>query len=222
MQLCCINMFASLLYPVNQPNALEVNSLDELSGILSEDINFTHYVRPIDENIHLFARILIAANFKGIDVMVSNSSVKQLIANHLDKSGIHTIGKVALVEDIVTLTHAFLLIIQQEHVRLHLKIVSDDAGRKFHTDRYDLRLLCTYVGAGTEWIDNQYVNRAKLVGGDNDSIIKDPSKIKTMQSFEVGILKGEASEINKGKGIVHRSPSIEQNNESRLLLRLDY
>jgi hypothetical protein len=77
------------------------------------------------------------------------------------------------------------------------------------------------VGSGTEWIEDRFVNRNSLVGGNNDSIIKDPSKIKTMNPFEVGILKGEASAANKGKGVVHRSPPIQHKNEKRLVFRLD-
>jgi hypothetical protein len=113
-------------------------------------------------------------------------------------------------------------IIKEDVVHLYLKVVSNDACSKFHTDLYDLRLLCTYMGKGTEWVEEQYVNRKMLMKGENHQIIKDKTKVQTMEPFEVGILKGEASAKNKNRGIVHRSPPISQSGEKRLLLRLDY
>ena len=215
-------MLSLSFFDIKKPKALAAQSLDELSGIGKPYTNLAYYKRPVDEDIHLFVKTLIDRDFRGFDAVVSSHSIKEVVANELDKVAVHTSGKIGLAEDIANLTQLFLSITRQEHTHLYLKLVSDDACRKFHTDRYDLRLLCTYVGAGTEWIEDRYVNRNKLVGGDNESIIKDASKIKTMQPFEVGILKGEASLQNKGKGIVHRSPPIQHKNEKRLLLRLDY
>ena len=212
-------MFASLF--TRKPSAFEAHSLSALAAISKPSINLVHHQRVFDEDIHLFANTLMANNFNGIDAVITADSVKELIANELDKSAVHTSGKLTLRDDMVSLTHLFLSITQKQQTRLLLKIVCDDACRKFHTDRYDLRLLCTYVGSGTEWIEDRFVNRNSLEGGNNDSIIKDPSKIKTMKPFEVGILKGEASAANKGKGVVHRSPPIQQKNEKRLVFRLD-
>lgn len=59
------------------------------------------------------------------------------------------------------------------------------------------------------------------MGGTNDEIIRDWSRINRLQQFDVAILKGEASTANYGKGIVHRSPPVSAQKEKRLLLRLD-
>ena len=39
-------------------------------------------------------------------------------------------------------------------VRMRFEHVIDDSCRKFHVDAVGLRLLCTYAGAGTEWVNN--------------------------------------------------------------------
>ena len=200
----------------------EAFSLDGLREIISPDVNFCYIKRNIDEDIVLFARLLIEHKFKGIKEVVTKGNVKSVITEQLDNTQIHTSGKVLMAEDITRITTCFMEIINQEAVQLYLKVVDNDACTKFHTDRYDLRLLCTYIGKGTEWIEEPYVNRKMLMHGENHHIIRDFTQVQTMQPFEVGILKGEASKKNKNKGIVHRSPPIAHLSETRLLLRLDY
>ena len=210
------------LFKKKQIYATEAYSLDALHQINSSDVNFTHLKRKPDEDIVLFARLLIENSFKGINEVVTIENVKSVITARLDSTQLHTSGKSLLAEDIASIATCFMGIINEEAVRLYLKIVDNDACAKFHTDRYHLRLLCTYIGKGTEWIEEYYVNRKMLMRGENHQIIKDPMKVQTMEPFEIGILKGEASMKNKDKGIVHRSPPISQTGEKRLLLRLDF
>ncbi len=202
--------------------AAQVASLRELSAIQSEEINLACLKRPIQEEIVQYATILIEHNFKGIHAVVRRDSVKAVVSEQLDNHQWYLTGKCFLTDDVTRLTTAFMDIIKEDVVQLHLKVVSDDACSKFHTDRYDLRLLCTYIGKGTEWVEDAYVNRAKLMNGENHQIIKNEFKIQHMQPFEVGVLKGEGSSKNKNKGIVHRSPPVSHAGEKRLLLRLDY
>jgi hypothetical protein len=119
------------------------------------------------------------------------------------------------------LIYQFAAICNAEYVRVHLKTVANDACRKFHIDGYNLRLLCSYAGPGTEWTYNENVNRKYLGEGENEQIIKDWGHINQLNSFDVAILKGELPHKRTGNGIVHRSPAIEQTREHRLLLRID-
>lgn len=210
------------IFNKKQIHSTEAYSLDGLREIISSDVNFTHFKRNPDEDIVLFARLLIEHQFKGINEVVTKDSVKPVITDQLDNTQLHVSGKSLLAEDIAGIATCFIDIIKAEAVRLHLKVVDDDACAKFHTDYYDLRLLCTYLGKGTEWVEEPYVNRKMLMHGENHQIIRDSTKVQTMQPFEIGILKGEASKKNKKLGIVHRSPPITQTGEKRLLLRLDY
>ena len=54
---------------------------------------------------------------------------------------------------------------------VHLRVISDDSCRKFHTDGYPLRLFTTYLGRGTEWLPEKATNR-KGLGKSNDLIVK--------------------------------------------------
>ncbi len=210
------------IFNKKQIHSTEAYSLDGLREIISPDVNFTHFKRNPDEDIVLFARLLMEYQFKGIKEAVTKENVKSVITERLDNTQLHVSGKSLLAEDIARIAVCFMNIIKEDVVQLYLKVVDNDACAKFHTDRYDLRLLCTYIGKGTEWIEEPYVNRKMLMHGENHHIIKDSTKVQSMQPFEVGILKGEASKKNKNIGIVHRSPPISESGEKRLLLRLDY
>lgn len=214
-------MFLSYFSKKKQAHASQRYSLEALSDITLPYINFTYFKRTVDPNINLFAHLLIEQNFSGINETVTRTSVRSVVAEKFDQSQLHIRGKSLFTDDITQLTTLFLDLVEEDVVQLHLKVVDNDACSKFHTDLYHLRLLCTYAGKGTEWIEEPYVSRKMLMHGENHQIIRDFTKVQTMQPFEVAILKGEASAKNKNRGIVHRSPPILQTGEKRLLLRLD-
>lgn len=89
-------------------------------------------------------------------------------------------------------------------VRMRLEHVIDDSCRKFHVDAVGLRLLCTYAGPGTEWVD-------------------DAGRIRRMASMEVAVFKGSAFP-GAGPRVLHRSPPLSTGThagQSRLVLCID-
>ena len=197
-----------------------VTTLEDIASINSPELNLVYFKRPAVKEIEHFTRHLIATNFRGVNEIVTPACYHDVLQAHLEAPQCYT-GKDELMEDVTTLTGLFFKITNAKRIRMIMKIVADDACRKFHTDAYRLRLLCTYAGAGTEWIADQYANRKKLVGGTNKDIIKDPGMIQHMEPFEVGILKGEIAGKCIGHGIIHRSPELKCGSEKRFLLRLD-
>ena len=195
---------------------------DDLQKILHPDVNLVYYKRPPDREIDTYIHLLMQQPFKGINTVINMQNLVTVISDQLMDVGSASLGKSRMQEDIIAMASVFFKITGAAHLRLILKIVADDACRKFHTDAYDLRLLCTYSGKGTEWVNDQFVNRKKLFYGENKDIIRDASKIRCMEPFEVAILKGEVPSRPNVKGIVHRSPPIEQDGEKRLLLRIDF
>ena len=81
------------------------------------------------------------------------------------------------------------------------------------------RLLTTYVGAGTEWLRDEDVERTAL-GGEDNSLVRKPGAIsQVLETGWVGILKGERA--CPGRGLVHRSPPMPPGSPGRVLLRID-
>jgi len=97
---------------------------------------------------------------------------------------------------------------------------------RFHIDRVGIRMLCTYRGPGTEWLDDRYADRTFL--GSNaltemytgSGLILDQAAIHSAPTFAVVLLKGSLWQGNAGKGVIHRSPQIEDGS-SRVLVAMD-
>ena len=106
-------------------------------------------------------------------------------------------------------------------VTMRLVTTNEDGCRRFHADRTNLRLLCTYRGPGTEWLPDEQVDRLALEkGAPNDSIVRHGSPSE-LAPFWAGIMKGEGYPGNKGRGLVHRSPAIGGSGQTRVLFCLD-
>ena len=79
---------------------------------------------------------------------------------------------------------------------------------RFHTDRGAMRLLCTYRGPGTEWVEESGVNRKALrtFGTDNAAIVTSAQAVKRVPNYAAALLCG--CDENGNGGVVHRSPEV--------------
>jgi hypothetical protein len=100
---------------------------------------------------------------------------------------------------------------------------------RFHVDRVTVRLVCTYVGAGTELVAHEDADRAWLghapqAGRDGDDpdarVVRSPECVVRAPRGALVLLKGEAWPENEGRGAVHRSPST-SSATPRLVLTID-
>jgi hypothetical protein len=105
-----------------------------------------------------------------------------------------------------------------QRLKIQFIRVIDSSCPLFHIDRVGLRLLCTFVGPGTEWLDDAHVRRKFLGKGGNQKITKPQAIVYSLQPFQVCLLKGEPGLNQRGRGIVHRSPHVP---EGRWFMRVD-
>ena len=112
-----------------------------------------------------------------------------------------------LVADIVSLSQMFSDLMGVTHLRLRLSVVTTNACRKFHVDAITSRLLCTYRGTGTQY--------GMSVSGEN------PTRVFTVQTGALVLLRGTLWPAQPSSGLLHRSPPIEGTGESRLVLVVD-
>ena len=153
-----------------------------------------------------------------IDHALDSKILFERLSSDLPDSPIQNVKDV-FIHDIVRLGSLFFDMTKQSHVKLHILPVNSNMCRLFHEDYYRQRLLCTYLGPGTEWLDHNNVNRAGLGKGRNQNIVKDASKINRANTFDVILLKGARHE--SGMGVVHRSPPVEHTGQIRILLKID-
>lgn len=126
-----------------------------------------------------------------------------------------------ITQDIKSLIRLFQDVTNVKSVRLLFATVNTNMCRKFHTDINTLRMLCTYSGPGTLWLTDDNINRKALsVHRNEENIALQESEIRQVRTGDVCILKG-AMYPGEANAVVHRSPTIEETGEKRLLLRID-
>ncbi|MEO1730177.1 MAG: DUF1826 domain-containing protein [Pseudomonadota bacterium] len=116
----------------------------------------------------------------------------------------------ALIRDIVSLADHYCAIMQLARVQVRLDIVTTDSCRKFHADYVKARLITTYAGTGTQWIEGADV--ARIAKG------AEPANVNTLSAGDVGLFKGKMWTQDPA---IHRSPPIAGTGEHRLVLVLD-
>lgn len=111
---------------------------------------------------------------------------------------------------------------QRHHLAVRLGWVTDATCPRFHVDWLPLRLLCTYVGPGTEWIAPEDANCAALqapAGADGLQVglLRTGAAVRRAGAGEVLVGKGRGHP-HRVCGFVHRSPAIPHRNLARVVL----
>ena len=183
-------------------------------------------IRQKAKNIAIYQRDISAIQPELARVMTgevqlkTSGTISELRAALKDYFDTNLVDYQGLLRDILQQIDTFQQVSQADSFRLLLATVRTNMCRKFHTDINSLRLLCTYVGPGTLWLPDEVVNQsAFLKRGNHEKVVLDEAHIQQAGTGDVLLLKGAL--YPGSKAIVHRSPTIEDQNESRLLLRID-
>jgi len=116
----------------------------------------------------------------------------------------------ALVEDAARLAELFCAAMDLAKLELRLEVVRTDSCRKFHADYVTARLITTYVGEGTDWLDED--DAIRVAAGET------PRHINRLAPFDIGLFKGK---LATERPSIHRSPPIAGTGTARLLLVLN-
>jgi hypothetical protein len=87
---------------------------------------------------------------------------------------------------------------------------------RWHVDRTGIRLLCTWCGPGTEWLDAPRIDPRGLPGSAADAPASGQAR-----PFDILLLKGSAWPGNANGGAIHRSPQVAPGPDPRILVALD-
>jgi hypothetical protein len=136
-------------------------------------------------------------------------------------------GREALAADIVLLAEVLSELLDATTIGFRLEVVGQAMCPRLHVDRVGIRLLCTYRGPGTEWVEDASVDRRYLGAGaggkpdDVSGLLLAGHRIEAIPPFAVALLKGNLWQGNDGRGIVHRSPALADKDVPRVLLAMD-
>jgi hypothetical protein len=136
-------------------------------------------------------------------------------------------GRSALADDLAALAELYGDLLGCDAVGLRLEVVGRAMCPRFHVDHVGIRMLCTYRGPGTEWLDEHCADRRFLgarSGGLPDEVsgmILDPAGIHAVPPCAIVLLKGDLWQGNAGRGNIHRSPQVPEDQVPRVLVAID-
>lgn len=196
---------------------------DELTRIFDLDIQIVHWQRQDNSAITTYLQRVLASNLFGSGFRTVVRVGEGLGPNLLPD--FH--GRTAMVEDIFLISDIYSELLGCDEIALRLEVLGGAMCPRFHVDRTGMRLVCTYRGPGTEWIDDRRIDRSKLGIGsmglpDSASGLFDSrTTVEAAASFDVVLFKGSLWQGNAGRGAIHRSPTVAPESGPRILLVMD-
>ena len=203
------------------------NSAEELAAINLPDVNIATWKRPQLHTLESKLRLVSWPSMLGISgTFLKNKpdqSFEQLqfeLNNIL--SFLNNDEKNELIQDVMENTSLFFHSFSDNanSFKYELSVINEVMCPKFHMDYYQMRLIVTYVGDGTEWTTNDNIELDGQGKPVQPIIIIDPDNYHRVEPMSVTLLKG--NQYKPGHlGVVHRSPSKSDCQGERLLLRFD-
>ena len=187
---------------------------DSLAVINKSDIELVIWRRVLPPSLSTWLERVDASCLPDLRVLVKPNDLQRAVEPHFEECGLPA-GDMRdlLIGDIDALVSAFAAITKSDFVDVRLQRVGHDACWKFHRDRVEARLLTTYRGPATEWVQPHHAAQALR----EQKQYKGP--IECFRQSDVAIFKGSCA--GSASGIVHRSPPIEGTGRTRLLLCLN-
>ncbi|GAA0477741.1 hypothetical protein GCM10009096_19550 [Parasphingorhabdus litoris] len=154
---------------------------------------------------------LLNIDLENVRVRVPSGNPEKLLQRELDRCGFpKSVARACLAEDIMDLCQLFGEMIPHPKIEVRIELVTGNSCWKFHSDYVEMRLITTYIGRGTQWVDQNDTDRIA------DGL--EPLHINELEPGDVGLFKGK---LKTNQPVIHRSPPIEGTGEKRLLLVLN-
>ena len=197
-------------------------NLNNLVSFKEDDSYLSIVERPTPKGANVFFKELLDHSLN-INITVSKKLAFTDIRNSLDHVLSSNIQENLFynfwIKDMSCVTKIFANIIKETKVCFSLETLR--GCRRYHIDNVPMRLLVTYYGKGTEWLPPSACNYLAYYNGEkNEKIIKDKSKKKFLNSWDIAIFKGKKF-IDGDRGILHRTPDAALGKQS-LLMRIDH
>ena len=190
------------------------DAAEGLAAINRPDLELVIWRRALPQCLRNWMEHVDVADFRDIHILIQPQALRRALLPLLDASGMPP-GDMRnlLIGDVDDLVSGFSRVARTDLVDVRLECVTTDACWKFHRDCVEARLLTTYRGPATEWIQPIHAERALS----EQKGFEGP--VEQFRNNDVAIFKGSCAE--PGSGIVHRSPPIADTGRTRLLLCLN-
>ena len=192
-----------------------------LIDIFEPDVQLAIWQRPVDPAIADYleaSRLHLGSGLRRSLAAGESPDLSDLPAGQ---------GRDVLAADMCNLAELLGDLLDCPRIGLRLEVIGKAMCPRLHVDRVGIRVLCTYRGPGTEWIADTGADRSRLgsgAGGLPDEVsglFGADTRIESVASFSVALLKGSRWQGNRGRGVIHRSPAIPADALPRVVLALD-
>jgi len=185
-----------------------------LSSINKTDTELVIWKRSFPSSFQEWINHTDAENLPDVRILINPIELRPALEPLLDLCGLKVDNlRGQLVNDIEGLVNLFAQVTQSNAVDVRLQRITHNACWKFHRDVVKTRLVTTYRGPATEWVQHAQAEQAIL----EQLNYKGP--LEHLGVGDVAVFKGSRTHPNRG--IVHRSPSIAGTGTIRLLLCLN-
>ena len=214
-------MLAPSLKRAAQARQVQGDTPGVFTQILEDGINLAVWQRQLPAHISDFAVMVLAMDQPLAESRVlelpeedTQPALQGLAAGFSDLKGYE-----GFIADVSWLVSAFACLLGAQRVGLRLRTLDKAMCPRFHVDHVPVRLLTTYAGVGSQWLEEGAMDRRRLAKPEAEP--SDPRVIQQFCCGDVGLLKGEKWQGNEGLGLIHRSPELAPG-ERRLILTLDW
>lgn len=216
-------MKAAIVLPNLDRCSVYSKELADMSAIYEENVNLFVWQRALSSEIGDAILSLIESG-KSINIMevVTPDNAEQILLSRLPKMVNHA----GLIKDVTELVDIFCCLFDVDKAGLRLATSHSATCPRFHVDNVICRLVTTYNGPATQWLEHDNVVRGKLghaskgLADETSGLIRENSMIQQVSCGDIALLKGERWPNNLGGGLVHRSPAVNANT-TRVFLSLD-
>jgi len=203
------------------PHTWIADTLGGLTHIFDPEVQIAYYRRAPNPRITTY--LATCAEQLGVGQSLSVPADAPLPGLRLP-AGPH---QEALLEDIAWSIEVYTQLLDCPAVALRLEVLHKPMCPRFHVDRTGIRLVCTWHGPGTEWLDDAGADRTRLGPGngglpDAESGLMQPgAEVGQVPPFALALLKGSLWQGNTGRGLIHRSPDVANEHGPRVMMSLD-
>jgi len=194
---------------------------ETLTRILEDQTNLAVWQRQLPVHTADFAQLVLSLNEPLAESLClelpdedAEPDLAGLAAGLRDLQGFE-----GFMSDLKWLISAFACLLGARRIGVRLRVLDKAMCPRFHVDHVPVRLITTYAGIGSQWLEEGAMDRLQL--GQANAEPQGAASIRQLNSGDVALLKGEKWHGNEGFGLIHRSPQPAPG-ERRLLLTLDW
>lgn len=194
---------------------LEPSSSSAAPTVAADVLAIDALARIFDADCHLvrLPRAPSASLLRYLERPATHSALRALPRTVLDSG--HTLsadvlppddGLQALLDDVRLCGELLCDLTGSPRYGVRVEVLDRAMCPRWHVDQVGLRLLVTWRGPATEWLDEASADRLRL---GSDDVMRDAAGLRRARPGDILLLKGERWPGNAGRGVIHRSPCID-------------